>query len=191
MPKPLEDWTLGELLCGLGESKAGLSAGSAAAVSAALGVEMLALGLGVALRRKAQGRPLPAQTDETDLKALMRQARALQQTLLRAAEADRAAVQECLSVPATARPAALVRLTETPLAAARAIRDALHLAETVRGLIPAPVSADVAAGVLLLEAAFQAEMGSVDSNLSLLPDGSEREALMLTREELHVSLGMQ
>ena len=181
MSRPMVEWTVGELLDAAASAEPTPSAGSVAAVSAALGMGLVAMGFEIAAQRHRRGKSSVSSVTLEELTAQAQRAGEIAQSLLRLADDDQAAVRGFLRAQRTAGPEAtrqsLIRATEIPLAAARVIYDGLALAEDAARSAPPPVRADVAAGATLLRAALAAMLGSVESNLALLPEDALREGL--------------
>ena len=145
------------------------------AISAGLGMALLALTLEVASRRKdfAGGR--------TRVTALLNTANKESARLVRCADRDIAAYQNYRDSLKHKRGvgAALRRIIETPLEAAGAAARGLDLCAEAVSLVPLSVASDLRAAEALMAGAVRAILFTVDVNLLQLPAKSElrREAM--------------
>ena len=183
----LWDLSARELLARTASSAPTPGGGSVAAISGALGLALVQMALAVSLKGKGE---------HDDLKALHREAGELLTNLLPHPDADVMAFQgymDALALPkadedqrATRRSAiqaAARRATDAPLSAARDLLTGLELAQRAAVLAHRNVVSDVGAGAALLAGALQAELLTVDINLSSLPAG-ERDAAHSERTRL-------
>ena len=144
-----------------------------AAVSASLAVGVLQMVLEIAAR-KSESEPM---------RELIEAARMEAAQLARLADEDRAAYTEyakALRFPKTndeeraarrrAMELALLKATETPLAAARSAVAAIELCAEAAGIARGAIAADIGGAAALLAGAVRAMLCSVDANLRELPD---------------------
>jgi len=144
-----------------------------AAVSASLAVGVLQMVLEIAAR-KSESEPM---------RELIEAARMEAAQLARLADEDRAAYTEyakALRLPKTndeeraarrrAMDLALLKATETPLAAARSAVAAIELCAEAAGIARGAIAADIGGAAALLAGAVRAILCSVDANLRELPD---------------------
>jgi methenyltetrahydrofolate cyclohydrolase len=140
---------------------------SAAAVSATLGLGLLAKVLEIASKRKdfAGDRELAA--------ALLDEARTLSQTLSQLADEDIEAFHQYLDCLRRKQPigAAIRRAIEIPLNIARAAASGFDLCEKATGLVHTFIAPDLGAASTLLRGAVRATLFSVNFNVQQLPSG--------------------
>jgi formiminotetrahydrofolate cyclodeaminase len=158
-----------------------------AAVSASLAAGVLRMVLEIAARK-----------DESEpLRELIEAARKQAARLARLADEDRAAYAEyakALHLPKItdeeraarhgAMNLALLKATETPLAAARSAVAAIELCAEAAGIARGAVAADIGGAAALLAGAVRAIMCSVDANLRELPDQPFRQEAAAQRRAL-------
>jgi len=139
------------------------------AVSAGLGMALLALTLKVASRRKDFA------GDRARLRALLNAANKESARLVRYADEDIAAYQKYRNSLKRKRgiDAALSRIIETPLEAAGSAARGLDLCAEAVSLVPLSVASDLGAAETLLAGAVRAILLTVDVNLLQLPAKSE------------------
>jgi formiminotetrahydrofolate cyclodeaminase len=139
------------------------------AVSAGLGMALLALTLKVASRRKDFA------GDRARLRALLNAANKESARLVRYADEDIAAYQKYRNRLKRKRgiDAALSRIIETPLEAAGSAARGLDLCAEAVSLVPLSVASDLGAAETLLAGAVRAILLTVDVNLLQLPAKSE------------------
>jgi formiminotetrahydrofolate cyclodeaminase len=139
------------------------------AVSAGLGMALLALTLKVASRRKDFA------GDRARLRALQNAANKESARLVRYADEDIAAYQKYRDSLKRKRgtDAALSRIIETPLEAAGSAARGLDLCAEAVSLVPLSVASDLGAAETLLAGAVRAILLTVDVNLLQLPAKSE------------------
>jgi len=139
------------------------------AVSAGLGMALLALTLKVASRRKDFA------GDRARLRALLNAANKESARLVRYADEDIAAYQKYRDSLKRKRgiDAALSRIIETPLEAAGSAARGLDLCAEAVSLVPLSVASDLGAAETLLAGAVRAILLTVDVNLLQLPAKSE------------------
>jgi formiminotetrahydrofolate cyclodeaminase len=144
-----------------------------AAVSAALAVSVLQMVLEVSARKN----------ESEPMRELIEAARMEAAQLARLADEDRAAYTEyakALRLPKTndeeraarrrAMNLAMLKATETPLAAARSAVAAIELCAEAAAIVRGAVAADIGGAAALLAGAVRAILCSVDANLRELPD---------------------
>jgi methenyltetrahydrofolate cyclohydrolase len=176
MSETLWTLTLRDFLSATASAQPTPGGGSVACVTAAYGLGLVIMALEISRKRKDVARP--AEIDE-----LIAEARPLLDLIAAAADADIAAFRDymaALRLPketgeqkrrrSTAMQEAVVRATESPLAAARLMVGALQLATRALPLTHAHVVSDVAAGAGLLDGALTAVLLNVDINLPGLTD---------------------
>jgi len=139
------------------------------AVSAGLGMALLALTLKVASRRNDFA------GDRARLRALLNAANKESARLVRYADEDIAAYQKYRNSLKRKRgiDAALSRIIETPLEAAGSAARGLDLCAEAVSLVPLSVASDLGAAETLLAGAVRAILLTVDVNLLQLPAKSE------------------
>jgi len=139
------------------------------AVSAGLGMALLALTLKVASRRKNFA------GNRARLRALLNAANKESARLVRYADEDIAAYQKYRNSLKRKRgiDAALSRIIETPLEAAGSAARGLDLCAEAVSLVPLSVASDLGAAETLLAGAVRAILLTVDVNLLQLPAKSE------------------
>jgi len=139
------------------------------AVSAGLGMALLALTLKVASRRKNFA------GNRARLRALLNAANKESARLVRYADEDIAAYQKYRDSLKRKRgiDAALSRIIETPLEAAGSAARGLDLCAEAVSLVPLSVASDLGAAETLLAGAVRAILLTVDVNLLQLPAKSE------------------
>ena len=148
-----------------------------AAVSASLAAGVLQMVLEIAVRKRE------AEGHRERLRELIEAARGEAAQLARLADEDRAAYTEyakALRLPKTndeeraarrrAMDLALLKATETPLAAARSAVAAIELCAEAAGIARGAIAADIGGATALLAGAVRAMLCSVDANLRELPD---------------------
>ena len=185
LPGSLWDESAGALLERTASAAPTPGGGSVAALAGAFGAGLVAMAIEV-----TRGRNASVLTDEREALA------ALIAGLRGAADEDREvfeAYMAALRLPKAsdderarrteAKTQAARRATEAPLAAAARMRDALRLAEAVRGQVKKSVVSDVDAGADLLRGAVHAALRNVDINLPALPE-EEREGPATERAAL-------
>jgi formiminotetrahydrofolate cyclodeaminase len=144
-----------------------------AAVSASLAVSVLQMVLEVSARKN----------ESEPMRELIEAARMEAAQLARLADEDRAAYTEyvkALRLPKTndeeraarrhAMDLAMLKATETPLAAARSAVAAIELCAEAAGTARGAIAADIGGAAALLAGAVRAILCSVDANLRELPD---------------------
>jgi len=144
-----------------------------AAVSAALAVSVLQMVLEVSARKN----------ESEPIRKLIEAARREAAQLARLADEDRAAYTEyakALRLPKTndeeraarrrAMDLAMLKATETPLAAARSAVAAIELCAEAAGIARGAIAADIGGAAAILAGAVRAILCSVDANLRELPD---------------------
>jgi formiminotetrahydrofolate cyclodeaminase len=162
-----------------------------AAVSASLAAGVLQMVLEIAARKKE------AERHRERLRELIEAARSAAVQLARLADEDRAAYTEyakALRLPKTsdeeravrrrAMDLALIKATETPLAAARSAVDAINLCVEAAGIARGAIAADIGGAATLLAGAVRAILCSVDANLGELPDQPFRQQAAAERRAL-------
>jgi formiminotetrahydrofolate cyclodeaminase len=158
-----------------------------AAVSAALAVSVLQMVLEVSAR-KSESEPM---------RELIEAARTEAAQLARLADEDRAAYTEyakALRLPKAsdeeraarrrAMDLAMLKATETPLAAARSAVAAIELCAEAAGIARGAIAADIGGAAALLAGAVRAILCSVDANLRELPDQPFRREAEAQRRSL-------
>jgi formiminotetrahydrofolate cyclodeaminase len=176
-------WELnaGELLARTASGDPTPGGGSVATMTGALGLGLVCMALEVSARRRSAA---------AEVTALLAEARTFLERLKAHPDADVAAFEAymaSLALPkaddaqraerARATGKAALGATQVPLAAARDLLGALHLAERAAGVAHRSIVSDVGAGAFLLGAAVQATLLNVDINLSSLPPGARDSAL--------------
>lgn len=176
MKSTVSNWTIESLRGHIAGAKDPIMAGVAvSAVSAGLGMGLLALTLEVASRRKDFA------GDRARLTKLLDAAKKESARLVRYADQDIAAYQKYRDSLKHKRgvDAALRRIIETPLQAAGSAAHGLDLCAEAISLVPLSVASDLSAAEALLAGAVRAILFTVDVNLLQLPAKSElrREAM--------------
>lgn len=158
-----------------------------AAVSASLAAGVLQMVLEIAARKN----------ESEPMRELIEAARMEAAQLARLADEDRAAYTEyakALRLPKTndeeraarrrAMDLALLKATETPLAAARSAVAAIELCAEAAGIARGAIAADIGGAAALLAGAVRAILCSVDANLRQLPDQPFRREAEAQRRAL-------
>lgn len=158
-----------------------------AAVSAALAISVLQMVLEVSARKR----------ESEPMRELIEAARLEAAQLARLADEDRAAYTEyakALRLPKTndeeraarrqAMDVAMLKATETPLAAARSAVAAIELCAEAAGIARGAIAADIGGAAALLAGAVRAILCSVDANLRELPDQPFRREAEAQRRAL-------
>jgi formiminotetrahydrofolate cyclodeaminase len=158
-----------------------------AAVSASLAAGVLQMVLEIAARKN----------ESEPMRELIEAARMEAAQLARLADEDRAAYTEyakALRLPKTndeeraarrrAMDLALLKATETPLAAARSAVAAIELCAEAAGIARGAIAADIGGAAALLAGAVRAILCSVDANLRELPDQPFRREAEAQRRAL-------
>jgi formiminotetrahydrofolate cyclodeaminase len=158
-----------------------------AAVSAALAISVLQMVLEVSARKR----------ESEPMRELIEAARLEAAQLARLADEDRAAYTEyakALRLPKTndeeraarrrAMDLAMLKATETPLAAARSAVAAIELCAEAAGIARGAIAADIGGAAALLAGAVRAILCSVDANLRELPDQPFRREAEAQRRAL-------
>jgi formiminotetrahydrofolate cyclodeaminase len=172
-----------------GDSTTGAVAVSAVSASLAAGVLQMVLEI-AARKREAEGH-------QERLRELIEAARSDAAQLAHLADEDRAAYTEyakALRLPKTsdeeravrrrAMDLALIKATETPLAAARSAVAAIELCVEAAGIARGAIAADIGGAAALLAGAVRAILCSVDANLGELPDQPFRQQAAAERRTL-------
>jgi formiminotetrahydrofolate cyclodeaminase len=172
-----------------GDSTTGAVAVAAVSASLAAGVLQMVLEI-VARKKEAEGH-------RERLRELIEAARSGAAQLARLADEDRAAYTEyakALRLPKTSdeeravrrrgMDLALIKATETPLAAARSAVDAIELCVEAAGIARGAIAADIGGAAALLAGAVRAILCSVDANLGELPDQPFRQQAAAERRAL-------
>jgi formiminotetrahydrofolate cyclodeaminase len=139
---------------------------SAAAVTATLGLGLLAKVIEIASKRKDFA------GDRDLVRVLLTEARRLSETLSRLADEDIAAFHDYLDCLRRKAPtdAALRKTIDVPLNVARAATSGMDLCENAAGLVHAFVASDLGAASTLLTAAVSATLLSLNFNVQQLPE---------------------
>jgi len=158
-----------------------------AAVSAALAVSVLQMVLEVSARKN----------ESVSMRELIEAARIEAAQLARLADEDRAAYTEyakALRLPKTsdeeraarrsAMDLALLKATETPLAAARSAVATIKVCAEAAGAVRGAIAADIGGAAALLAGAVRAMLCSADANLRELPDQPFRREAAAQRRAL-------
>lgn len=172
-------------------SDASIAAVAVAAVSAACAVGLVVMVLDVIGKRK------DFQGDRQRLDTLADAAREESDRLARYADEDPAAYAAYMRarrMPKTtererherehAMAAALRRATDVPMAAARAAVAGLNICAEAAEMAHGAVAADLGGAAMLLSGATRAILGTVDANLSALPESEYRDQVAAERAEL-------
>ena len=170
MKSTVSSSTIGSVRAHIAGAKDPIVAGVAvSAVSAGLGMGLLALTLEVATRRKG------FTGDRARFTTLLDAANRESARLVRYADQDIAAYQNYRDSLKRKRgtEAALRRIIETPLEAASSAAWGLDLRAEAVSLVPTSVVSDLGAAAALLAGALRAILLTVDVNLRQLPAGSE------------------
>lgn len=170
MKSTVSDSTVESLRAHIAGAKDPIVAGVAvSAVSAGLGMALLALTLKVASRRKDFA------GDRAQLNRLLVAVNKESVRLVRYADQDIAAYQKFRDSLKHKRgvDAALRRIVETPLEAARSAAYGLDLCAEAVPLVPLSVASDLSAAEALLAGAVRAILFTVDVNLLQLPAKSK------------------
>jgi len=170
MQSPISESTLDSLREHVAGAKDPIAGGVAvAAISAALGMALLALTLKVASRRK----DFPG--DRARLAKLLEAANKESARLVRYADQDIAAYQkyrDCLKQK-RGIDAALRRIIESPLKAAASAARGVDICAEALHLAPLSVVSDLGAAAIILAGSVRAILLTVDVNLRQLPAAAE------------------
>ena len=155
----------------------------AGAISARLGLSLLAMTLEVTRRRRN------FEGDREQLGGLLRAVNYESGRMKNLADEDLAAYQdycECVKQDGVKKNAALRRIIEIPLEAARCAAHGLDLCARATPVIPPAVVSDLGGAVQLLAGAVRSILLSVDSNLRSHPDDDFRATAQEERGRLEL-----
>lgn len=181
-------WGLAEFRDNVAADRPTPGGGSAAMVSATIGMGLVLMALRITARKDQDGSRLQPLIDrgarllddlgghaDADIAAFERYMAALR--LPKATEAETAARRAALAEAARTA-------TEAPLAAAASCLEALDLAAEAEPLTGDHIVSDVAAGAILLHGALSAVLLNVDINLKSMRDETARAAYAERRRSL-------